>query len=547
MTPVVYLSDAFLANGSEPWQIPDARRPARHRGRRTATDTATFQPYARDPETLARPWAVPGHAGPRAPHRRPREGRHHRQRQLRPGQPPPDDDAARRRRSPASPTTSRTSQVFGPAERRPADPRLGLDLRRDPQRRRAAAGARAGRVAHAHLRHLNPFPRNTGDVLRSYRQVLVPEVNLGQLLAAHPGDVTWSTPSASTGSAASRSGSARSSEAAELMLELEADRPMTDAAIGPTTGRRQPDCRQLTRKDFVSDQEVRWCPGCGDYSILAQTQKVMPDFGVPDGEHRVHLAASAAPAGCPYYMNTYGFHTHPRPRADARDRAQGCAARPDGLGHHRRRRRAVDRRQPRPPLDAPQRRHQDGHVQQPHLRPDQGPGVADVGVRQEDQVDARWARSTRPIMPLSVALAAEATFVARSVDTHTEHLQETLERGRPPQRLGVRRGPPELQHLQRRRLARLHRPRRPRRPDARPRARQADDLRQGPRQGHPPPRPAPRGRRRSGRTASPRPTCSSTTTARTRTSRTSCRACSGPSSRCRSACSATSSGRPTTS
>ena len=55
---------------------------------------------------------------------------------------------------------------------------------------------------------------------------------------------------------------------------------------------------QLTRKDFVSDQEVRWCPGCGDYSILAQTQKVMPDFGYPEGEHRLHQRASAAPAGC---------------------------------------------------------------------------------------------------------------------------------------------------------------------------------------------------------------------------------------------------------
>ena len=53
---------------------------------------------------------------------------------------------------------------------------------------------------------------------------------------------------------------------------------MTDQVTSPLNG-TQP--VQLTRKDFVSDQEVRWCPGCGDYSILAQTQKVMPDFGVP--------------------------------------------------------------------------------------------------------------------------------------------------------------------------------------------------------------------------------------------------------------------------
>ena len=64
MTPVVYLSDAFLATGSEPWRIPDARRPARHRRRRTRSDArARSSPYLRDPETLARPWAVPGTAG----------------------------------------------------------------------------------------------------------------------------------------------------------------------------------------------------------------------------------------------------------------------------------------------------------------------------------------------------------------------------------------------------------------------------------------------------------------------------------------------------
>ena len=65
-----------------------------------------------------------------------------------------------------------------------------------------------------------------------------------------------------------------------------------------------------------------------------------------------------------------------------------------------------------------------------------------------------------PIQPLTIALAAEASFVARSVDTHTEHLQGTLQRAGPP-RIDVRRGSPELQHLQRRRLARLHRPRGP--------------------------------------------------------------------------------------
>jgi hypothetical protein len=59
----------------------------------------------------------------------------------------------------------------------------------------------------------------------------------------------------------------------------------------------------LTRKDFVSDQEVRWCPGCGDYSILAQTQKVMPDFGYPK-ENIVFISGIGCSGRLPYYMNT---------------------------------------------------------------------------------------------------------------------------------------------------------------------------------------------------------------------------------------------------
>ncbi|HEY5473327.1 MAG TPA: thiamine pyrophosphate-dependent enzyme, partial [Candidatus Limnocylindrales bacterium] len=65
---------------------------------------------------------------------------------------------------------------------------------------------------------------------------------------------------------------------------------------------------ELTRKDFVSDQEVRWCPGCGDYSILAQTQKTMPDFGVPK-ENIVFISGIGCSGRLPYYMNTYGFHS----------------------------------------------------------------------------------------------------------------------------------------------------------------------------------------------------------------------------------------------
>src|SRR5215467_5914999 len=65
---------------------------------------------------------------------------------------------------------------------------------------------------------------------------------------------------------------------------------------------------KLTRQDFVSDQTVRWCPGCGDYSILAQTQRVMPDLGIPR-ENIVFISGIGCSSRLPYYMNTYGFHS----------------------------------------------------------------------------------------------------------------------------------------------------------------------------------------------------------------------------------------------
>ncbi len=179
MTPVVYLSDAFLATGSEPWKIPDVADLPRI-GTENHTDPATFRPYARDPQTLARPWAVPGTPG--LEHRigglekadvtgnvsyDPEN--HHRMQLLR----------AEKIARIASDIPE--LQVHGPA---------GGDLLvlgwgstygsiRTAVERLQAEGRS---VAHAHLRHLNPFPTNLGEVLTSYRRVLVPEVNLGQLL-----------------------------------------------------------------------------------------------------------------------------------------------------------------------------------------------------------------------------------------------------------------------------------------------------------------------------------------------------------------------------
>ena len=64
----------------------------------------------------------------------------------------------------------------------------------------------------------------------------------------------------------------------------------------------------LTSKDFKSDQDERWCPGCGDYAILAQTRRIMPELGIPK-ENIVFISGIGCSSRFPYYMNTYGFHT----------------------------------------------------------------------------------------------------------------------------------------------------------------------------------------------------------------------------------------------
>src|SRR3989338_6862580 len=71
---------------------------------------------------------------------------------------------------------------------------------------------------------------------------------------------------------------------------------------------QSPNPNKLTAKDFVSGQDVRWCPGCGDYSILSQMQKVLPELGIPR-EKFVFISGIGCAARFPYYMNTYGFHT----------------------------------------------------------------------------------------------------------------------------------------------------------------------------------------------------------------------------------------------
>jgi 2-oxoglutarate ferredoxin oxidoreductase subunit alpha len=177
-TPVYLLSDAYLANGAEPWQIPDVSslQPIEP-GFATANGGGEFLPYTRDTATLARPWAIPGTAG--LEHRI--GGLEKANETGNVSYDPENHDLM---------TQLRAQKVAGievPAQE--VDHQEGADVLvlswggtygpvHAGVRRVRAAG---GKVAHAHLRWLNPFPANLGDVLKSYGRVLVPEMNAGQL------------------------------------------------------------------------------------------------------------------------------------------------------------------------------------------------------------------------------------------------------------------------------------------------------------------------------------------------------------------------------
>jgi 2-oxoglutarate ferredoxin oxidoreductase subunit beta len=182
----------------------------------------------------------------------------------------------------------------------------------------------------------------------------------------------------------------------------------------------------LTAKDFATDQEVRWCPGCGDYSILAQVQKVMPGLGIPK-ENIVIVSGIGCSSRFPYYMNVYGMHSiHGRATAVASGLK---AARPelsvwivtgdgDGLsigGNH---------------TIHLLRRNFDVNVL---LFNNQIYGLTKGQYSPTSEVN-KVTKSTpfgsidHPFNPLALAMGADATFVARTMDRDPKHLQSMLTR-----------------------------------------------------------------------------------------------------------------------
>jgi 2-oxoglutarate ferredoxin oxidoreductase subunit beta len=180
----------------------------------------------------------------------------------------------------------------------------------------------------------------------------------------------------------------------------------------------------LTKKDFQTDQEVRWCPGCGDYAILSAVQSVFPDLGVAR-ENFVIVSGIGCSSRFPYYMNTFGFHTiHGRAPAVAtglkitRPELEVWLVTGDGdalsIG---------------------------GNHTMHMLRRNVGIKVllfnnkiygltkgqySPTSEFQKVTKSTPYGSPDRPINPVSLAIGSEATFVARSVDVFQVHLKETL-------------------------------------------------------------------------------------------------------------------------
>ena len=180
----------------------------------------------------------------------------------------------------------------------------------------------------------------------------------------------------------------------------------------------------LTKKDFSSDQEVRWCPGCGDYAILANVQSTMPDLGVAR-ENIVFVSGIGCAARFPYYMETYGFHSiHGRAPAIAtgisatREDLKVFVVTGDGDalsigGNH---------------LIHAMRRNANLTIllfnnQIYGLTKGQYSPTSELG---KITKSTPMGSLDHPFNPVSVVLGAEATFVARSIDNEREHLAEML-------------------------------------------------------------------------------------------------------------------------
>ena len=181
-----------------------------------------------------------------------------------------------------------------------------------------------------------------------------------------------------------------------------------------------------TKKDFHTDQEIRWCPGCGDYAILSAVQSVFAELGIRR-ENFAFISGIGCSSRFPYYMNTFGFHTiHGRAPAIAtglklmRPDLDVWVATGDGDslsigGNH-----TIHMLRRNVGLKVLMFNNRIYGLTKGQYSP-----TSEVGKKAKS---TPFGSVDRPFNPLSLALGAEATFVARSVDVFQQHLKETLKR-----------------------------------------------------------------------------------------------------------------------
>ena len=211
----------------------------------------------------------------------------------------------------------------------------------------------------------------------------------------------------------------------------------------------------MTKADFQSDQETRWCPGCGDYAVLAAVQQFMPELGIPP-ERIVFMTGIGCAGRFAYYMDTYGMHgIHGRAPAlatglaTARDDLSIWVVTGDGDslsigGNH---------------LIHALRRNVPVKIllfnnQIYGLTKGQASPTSELG---KITKSTPFGVADHPFNPVALALGAEATFVARTIDRDRRHLTEVLRAAATARGRGAGRDLPELPGVQRRRVQRADR------------------------------------------------------------------------------------------
>jgi 2-oxoglutarate ferredoxin oxidoreductase subunit alpha len=179
MTPVICLTDGYLGNGAEPWMVPNADElpgiPVNF-----AKDPATFQPYGRDEKTLSRPWAIPGTKG--LEHRIGGLEKQHVTGNI--SYDPDNHDFMVKMRA------AKVERIADDIPLQTIDGNAEGDLLvvgwgstyGSIKSAINSVRAKGGSVSHVHIRHLNPFPKNLGEILYKFKNILVPEINNGQLI-----------------------------------------------------------------------------------------------------------------------------------------------------------------------------------------------------------------------------------------------------------------------------------------------------------------------------------------------------------------------------